>query len=282
MMRVLVVHDPADERVHLLTPGIAALGAEVQVGGFAPQPIPGTGGVIILDDGSEAALSAVVAHAGAEPAGSTTVVVLLRAASPQRRGRLLAAGAARVLDGQVSGERLASELQALAETASSGPDRLRSELLQPFIAATIEAWSVMADVSVRTTAIQRKTDFKMAGDLSALIHLVGTNERLLVLSMSAEVARELAIAMLHRLVLAPTDEMICDSAGEMINIIAGQVKGSFVGTPYEFDIGLPIIVSGTNHEIKHRSELPCFIMVFTSPFGPFTVQLCVRTRESHL
>lgn len=279
-MRVLVVHDSADERVHVLKPGIVALGAEVQFGSFTTAPEGA--GVIVLDDGSEAALSAVVVHAGVQSGGSTAVVVLLRTASPQRRGRLLAAGAARVLDGQVSGERLASELQALAETGGSGPDRLRSDLLQPFVAATIEAWSVMADVGIRTTAIQRKADFKMAGDLSALIHLVGTNERLLALTMSSVVARELAIAMLHRLVPAPTDEMICDSAGEMINIIAGQVKGSFVGTPYEFDIGLPTIISGANHEIKHRSELPCFVMVFTSPFGPFTLQLCVRTRESHL
>lgn len=278
-MRVLVVHDAADERVESLMPGISALGDEVQSGGFSADI--GAPGVIVLDDGSEAALSAVVGHAGVLPVGSTTVVVLLRTASPQRRGRLLAAGAARVLDGQVSGERLASELQALVETAGSGQNRMRSELLQPFVAATIEAWSVMADASVHTTSIQRKADFRMAGDLSALIHLVGTNERLLALTMSNEVARELAIAMLHRLVLSPTDEMICDSAGEMINIIAGQVKGSFVDTPYEFDIGLPTIISGANHEIKHRSDLPCFIMSFTSPFGPFTVQLCVRTRESH-
>lgn len=279
-MRVVVLHAAVDERAPALMPGIAALGAEVVLGGFAAAP--GTAGVIVLDDGTEAALSAVVAHSGAPPLGSTAVVVLMRQASPQRRGRLLAAGASRVLDGQVSGERLASELQALAETVGSGHDRVRGELLQPFIAATIEAWSVMADAAVRTTTIQRKTDFKMEGDLSALIHLVGTNERLLALTMPAVVARELAIAMLHRLVPSPTDEMICDSAGEMINIIAGQVKGSFVGTPYEFDIGLPTIISGTNHEIKHRSELPCFIMVFTSPFGPFTVQLCVRTREAHL
>lgn len=279
-MRVLVVHDPADERVAELMPGISALGASVQSGGFATAP--GSTGIIVLDDGSEAALSAVVTHAGVQPAGSTAVVVLLRNVNPQRRGRLLAAGAARVLDGQVSGERLASELQALVETAGAGRDRLRSELLQPFIAATIEAWSVMADVTVHTSAILRKTDFKMVGDLSALIHLVGTNERLLALTMTNGVARELAIAMLHRLVPAPTDEMICDSAGEMINIIAGQVKGSFVGTPYEFDIGLPTIISGANHEIKHRSDLPCFTITFTSPFGPFTVQLCVRTRESHL
>ncbi len=273
-MQVLVLRHPDDQRLAALLPGIAALGAAATVGGFAT--VPGTAvGIALLDDDSPEALAAVVRLA----ATSLPLVALLHARNPERRSRLLAAGASRVIEGPETGERVASEIQALVEIGGPGHDRLRAELLQPFIASTIESWSLMASVVVHTSSIFRKTESRMLGDISALIHLVGTSERLLALSMGNQVAKDLTVAMLNRLVTDPSDEMVCDSVGEMINIIAGQVKSSFVGTPYEFDIGLPTIITGPNHEVRHRSELPCFVMAFTSPFGPFSLQLCVRTRE---
>lgn len=274
-MQVLVLRHPDDQRLAALLPGIEALGATVKIGGFAAA-LAGAGGIALLDDGSPEALAAVVGNAGRD---ELPIVALLSARNPERRSRLLAAGVSRVIEGPETGERVASEIQALVETGGPGHDRLRAELLQPFIASTIESWSLMAGVVVHTSSIFRKTESRMQGDISALIHLVGTSERLLALTMGSQVANALTVAMLNRLVAEPSDEMVCDSVGEMVNIIAGQVKSAFVGTPYEFDIGLPTIITGPNHEVRHRSELPCFVMAFVAPFGPFSLQLCVRNRE---
>lgn len=273
-MHVLVLRHPDDKRLTTLLPGIEALGATIKLGGFN-APRGNAQGIILLDDGSPEALSTVMSHAGL----NLPIVALIAMRNPERRSRLLAAGVSRVIEGDETGEHVGSEVQAMIEVGGPGQDRLRAELLQPFIAATIESWSLMAGVVVHTEAIFRKTDARMQGDISALIHLVGTSERLLALTMSNEVASKLTVAMLNRLVTDPAEEMVCDSVGEMINIIAGQVKSSFVATPYEFDIGLPTIITGSCHEVRHRSDLPCFVMSFTSPLGPFMLQLCVRTRD---
>ena len=70
-----------------------------------------------------------------------------------------------------------------------------------------------------------------------------------------------------------------DTLAEMANVVAGQAKGRYEGSPYEFDISTPTVITGSPHHIVHRADLPCYEMAFSSELGPFYLQLSVRGRE---
>jgi chemotaxis protein CheX len=235
------------------------------------NPIPDA--AVVLDDGNDAVLRLIIALRAAGAAVFTVSAV----SSRERFGRLMAAGSTGVLPPDVSDERIAAEVEALADLrrqAEKGPN----QALQPFLAATLEAWQLMASSRARLSGVRAKREYRMPGDLTALIYLLGGAERVLALSLSNESAMALSKRVLGAHMPEPEPEIIHDTVAEMANVVAGQVKGRFDGTAFEFDISMPTVIAGSPHHLMHRPDLPCYEMAFTSDCGPFHLQLCVRGR----
>lgn len=230
---------------------------------------------VVLDDGTDQSLRAVASMRSR----GAVVFVVADIASRERFARLMAAGATGVLPPDVSDERIAAELEALADLRLQASAQSINQTLQPFLAATLEAWQLMAQVRARLSGVRQKREYRMQGDLTALIYLIGTPPRILALSVSKEVARALSIRVLNGAVPDPDSEIIQDTLAEMANVIAGQVKGRYESSPYEFDISTPTVIAGSPHHIVHRPDLPCYEMAFASDLGPFHLQLSVRGRE---
>jgi chemotaxis protein CheX len=153
------------------------------------------------------------------------------------------------------------------------------DILQPFSEATVKAMEILANVNVEEGEVYSKANYSMKGCISGLIYLRGKVERMLAVTFSRDSARALAIKVLAGAIEDPSHEVLADCVGELVNIIAGQVKGEFVHTDNEFDISTPSIVTGEDHEIRHRAGLPCYVMTFESDIGQFAVQLCMREEE---
>lgn len=153
------------------------------------------------------------------------------------------------------------------------------DILKPFSQATVKAMEILANVHAEEGAVYSKADYSMRGCISGLIYLQGKVERMLTVTFSRDSARALAIQVLAGAIEDPNPEVLADCVGEFVNIIAGQVKGEFVHTENEFDISTPSIITGKDHEIRYRTDLPCYVMVFESDIGQFAVQLCVREEE---
>ena len=240
--------------------------------------IPGDGTIdagVVLDDGSDQSLRSV---ASLRSRGAV-VFVVADLATRERFARLMAAGATGVLPPDVSDERIAAELEALADLRRQASAQSINQALQPFLAATLEAWQLMAQVRARLSGVRQKREYRMQGDLTALIYLIGTPPRILALSVSRDVARALSIRVLNGAVPDPDPEIVQDTLAEMANVVAGQVKGRYENSPYEFDISTPTVITGSPHHIVHRADLPCYEMAFSSELGPFYLQLSVRGRE---
>lgn len=210
------------------------------------------------------------------------LIVVAEGVKVEERPRLIAAGATMVCDIDVSPERVFAELTS-RKKASDVPTeirRVRDEMLQPFISAAIEGMQVMAGIDIELDQVRRKTDYLMSGDISAVIYLLGKLERMLAVSVTHETAYKMTYQILGGALDVIDDEVIGDSVAEMANIVAGQVKGQFAGTAYEFDISTPTVIAGENHQIRHRPELPCYVMTFNSSIGRIGLQLAVRPREA--
>lgn len=240
-----------------------------------PLPAPTPDAAILLDDGDDGVLRQV-AHLRA--IGIATFVVSVVAAR-ERFSRLMSAGATGVLPPDVSDERVAAEIEALADLRRQAQSQGPNQALQPFLAATLEAWQLMARSRARLSGVRTKREYRMPGDLTALIYLLGTSERVLALSVSQSSALNLAKQVLGASMPDPEPEIVHDTLAEMANVVAGQVKGRFDGTAFEFDISTPTVIAGSPHHLMHRPDLPCMEMAFTSDIGPFHLQLCVRGRE---
>lgn len=275
-MSVLVLARSADPRIASLRGLLEADGLTCRQQLFGtPIAAPAPDAAILLDDGDDSVLRQV---ANLRAAGIAIFAVSV-AASRERFSRLMAAGSTGVLPPDVSDERIAAEVEALADLRRQAQSEGPNQALQPFLAATLEAWQLMARTRARLSGVRVKREYRMPGDMTALIYLLGSSERVLALSVANNVAEKLARQVLGASMPEPEPEIIHDTLAEMANVIAGQVKGRFDGTPFEFDISTPTVVSGSPHHLMHRPDLPCMEMAFTSDIGAFHLQLCVRGRD---
>lgn len=290
-MEILVVSPELDRNTEELLGYAQDKGVSTDLARYDSPSLPGLSdnhaGSILFDDGSRLSLQTVIRVRKHTRERSSPVIVVASQYNKKEHARFLASGASCVCDPDVSPERLFAELESRkdmlvlpAETAEQKKlQELRRELLQPFIAATIEAVQIMAGLKVKVQRVYRKSENTMKGDISAVIYLISHTERLLAVSFPIKGARKLTQKILAGLIADPPLDIICDSLAELANIIAGQVKGVFVHTNYEFDISTPTVISGHNHEIRHRPDLPCFAIQFEGELGEFELQLCIRARD---
>ncbi|MDR1903124.1 MAG: chemotaxis protein CheX [Treponema sp.] len=93
-------------------------------------------------------------------------------------------------------------------------------------------------------------DMKAAADwdISAIIGLTGEARGAVVISMKKELAIKLTniLTVNQHIVL---DDEVVDAIGEIVNIIAGNVKKNLEES-FKLIISLPTIVQGREHEIK--------------------------------
>lgn len=237
-------------------------------------------GIVFLENGRFGVLDTII-EARQKTRGYQPIPLLVvpNDFGPKARVKYISAGATHLCSPDESNERIVAEIQARFEFDSSETEQTRLQLLQPFIAATIEAMDIMAAVNVEVDQVLRKKAYGMDGDVSGVIYLIGKTERLLAITFPEQAANELSAKVLAEVTHHPTAEMVADCVGEIINVVAGQVKGRFVHTDYEFDISTPTVITGSNHEIRHKSDLPCYTMTFDGDLGNFSLQLCVSGAE---
>lgn len=237
-------------------------------------------GVVVLEDNRGGGLETLVDVRKRTRSSGVPIIVVPDAFGPEVTAKYNAAGATQICSPDDTDERIVAEVQCGIDIDTDETTNTRLTLLHPFLAATVEAMQIMANINVKAEQVFRKSDYTMQGDISGLIYLLGATERMLAVSFPMETARNMAIQILAGVIKEPSDEVISDCVGEMVNIVAGQVKGRFVHTEYEFDISTPAIISGPSHEIRHRPDLPCYVMTFGGETGRFAMQLCVRGREA--
>ena len=238
------------------------------------------GGIVFLENGRFGVLDSIIeARQRIRGYQAIPLIVVPNDFGPRERVKYISAGATQVCSPDETNERIVAELQARFDFDARETEQTRLQLLQPFIAATIEAMDIMAAIDVQVDQVFRKKDYGMDGDVSGVIYLIGKTERLLAITFPQKAANEIATKILAEAVEHPAPEMVADCVGEIVNVVAGQVKGRFVHTDYEFDISTPTVIKGANHEIRHKSDLPCYVLLFNGDIGNFSLQLCVCGSE---
>jgi len=95
----------------------------------------------------------------------------------------------------------------------------------------------------------------------------------LAISFSKPVAIELAHNML-RIETDVVDEMVEDLIGEIANMVAGGAKAIYDEQGIDFELTLPKVLTGENHQIKHSFIGTTILLPFTTNAGEFYVESC--------
>jgi chemotaxis protein CheX len=137
-----------------------------------------------------------------------------------------------------------------------------------FISATVNVFKELFQLAVE---VQKpylvKTEEAHNWDVSAIIGMAGEAKGAVVLSFTDSLARALA-ARLTGGGSAVSAEMVTDTIGEMVNIVAGNAKKGL--EQYRLVISLPSIVKGKNHVIAWPARgIPIIGVPFRTSLEPF-------------
>ncbi|MBE1276442.1 chemotaxis protein CheX [Enterovibrio baiacu] len=151
---------------------------------------------------------------------------------------------------------------------------MRAEFVNPFLSSLVNVLTTMAQLEITPKKPQLKTSEVAKGDVSGLIGMVGPKTKG---SLSVTFEEELALEIMNRMLgEKPTsiDADVTDMVGEITNMVTGGAKRLLAEKGFDFDMATPIVVSGRDHTITHKSEGQIIIMPFDSDFGRAYIEIC--------
>lgn len=276
-MEIVVVKAPQSADARGLEDAAKKLGLRTRShalgNGGAPQVGEQTQGMVVLDDGAPN-----VGPWVREATLNVRYLSLPVVAVTDRPLEMLEAGASAVCNREEMPERILMLLQNQRDVQPVLSD-LRDHLLAPFITATEQAFAEMAATEVKVRTVYRKSGYRMFGDISSVIGLLGDSEGSMVISFPNKVALGVARLLLQSVPGEPTEELMRDCIGELANVIAGQARSMVEKSRFPFSISTPTVIAGAGHEIRHKPGSPCLVVAFESGLGEFALQICSNLKD---
>jgi chemotaxis protein CheX len=123
------------------------------------------------------------------------------------------------------------------------------QYIKPFVDVSVDVFKqfIGIEVTAKTPYFSEK-DSVAGGDVSAVIGLTGGVRGAVIISMQKELAIKLT-NILTGAEYTQVDDDVLDAVGEIVNIIAGNVKQKLEDM-LQIIISLPTIVKGNGHTIK--------------------------------
>jgi chemotaxis protein CheX len=143
-----------------------------------------------------------------------------------------------------------------------------AERLEPFVTAVTTVLREMAGVEVAAKSARRPVGGDRPADLAAVVRLLAPVEGWMALCFEPATAVALARRVLAGAAAVPVGEMAPDCAGELANVVAGQVKALMFGTPHHFSISLPSV--GSAGEVIPADE-PHWVVDFVGEACEFRI-----------
>lgn len=152
------------------------------------------------------------------------------------------------------------------------------EYLTTFINSTRHVLKTMASMEAEYKELYFANDFRIFGDISGIIGLSGEAEGTAVITFYWDLARKVISQMMRVTDDKINAELIHDGVGELINMISGFSKKSFIGKPYHFELSLPTVVMGSGHQIGHPEDSSIAMLIFDMEKSSFALQVCLKTK----
>ena len=153
-----------------------------------------------------------------------------------------------------------------------------AEIINPFLAATINVIETMAAMKVTPQKPVLKQGNKSWGVVSGIIGIAGKDiHGNLVLSFDEPSILEIVDGMLGEKHETVTPDVI-DAVGEITNMISGNAKAMLSEKGYAFEMATPMMMVGQGVEITQLSKEPVISLPFKTPGGSFVAEICMHRK----
>jgi len=152
------------------------------------------------------------------------------------------------------------------------------DFINPFINATINALSTMAQVAPKRGAPYIKASDEAGGDISAVIGLTGEANGWCAVSFKKAAALKIVSNMLGEQKTF-IDADVRDAVGEIVNMIAGGAKGEFAQKNFTFKIAIPTVIIGESHILSQKKDAPCIVVPFQIDESGFFIEVCLAQEK---
>ena len=148
------------------------------------------------------------------------------------------------------------------------------KFINPVLDSIVNILVTMANLEPVAGKPSIKSDNISLGVVTGMIDLAGKQANgSVAISFSREAAFEIVKRML-RTEPAEVDEMVRDLVGEIANMIAGGAKAKLQDKGYDFELSLPTVFAGEDHEVNHSVSGTTVVLPFKTDVGDFFVEIC--------
>ncbi|MBN2810573.1 chemotaxis protein CheX [Treponema zuelzerae] len=152
------------------------------------------------------------------------------------------------------------------------------KIINPFLSSALNLFSHMFSIDAQAGEPYLLGDeLKHRWEISGILGLTGDYQGL----VGFRLPRLLADKMLERSGIETKteeerQETVYGMIGEMTNIIAGNASSAIDHA--SIDISPPVVIFGENHRIAWPKTMPVIAIPFSSPSGPFEVDVCFKKK----
>lgn len=151
------------------------------------------------------------------------------------------------------------------------------QYINPFIDAVMNCMETMVGITPDRKPPYVKTDKANQGDISGIIGFAAVNvSGSIALSFPKESALKIHNTLMGENVFEITTE-VRDGIGELTNIVAGGAKSKLSEMGISFNISLPTIIVGREHEIHHKTDSPVIVVPFELRKHRFLMEVTMKT-----
>ena len=150
------------------------------------------------------------------------------------------------------------------------------KIINPFLAAAMHVLKTMAQIDARPGKPFLKKDDLAIGDVSAIIGVTGAAQGSMALIFTEQCIKGIASNLLGEPFTQLNNE-VRDAVGELTNMICGDARRRLAEDGFILQAGIPTIVSGKGHTIKHIADGPRLAVPFETSQGSFMVEVAFCT-----
>ncbi len=158
-------------------------------------------------------------------------------------------------------------------------DNNNEELINPFLESFSNVLATMAMMESSAGVSTVKNDQQAAGEVSGIIGLAGNKVRA---SLAITFPKAVILEIMQRLfgeAQDTIDDQVNDLVGELTNMTTGGAKRLLADAGYDFDMSVPVVVSGTSHLINHQSPGTTLITPIRTENGDIFLEVCYEAAD---
>ncbi|MBU0937083.1 MAG: chemotaxis protein CheX [Spirochaetes bacterium] len=153
---------------------------------------------------------------------------------------------------------------------------MNAAIINPFLSSSLDLFREMFDIEATAGQPYVLADqLSHRWEISGILGITGDCQGILAFRLP----RVLADKLLEKSGVSSANEeerkdTVNGMVGELTNIISGNASSKFDNI--SIDISPPVVILGENHRIAWPKIAPVIAIPFTTTFGPFEVDVCIK------